>query len=88
MKAKALCGHVFICKWCRKIASPFAGTFFAQRRVSLVILFQLMSLFLLYVEQSTAALVLNLDEHTVGRLFNLSFRCCMNECDLFCLLLI
>ena len=30
--------------------------------------------FLLYVEQKTAALVLNLDEHTVGRLFNLVFR--------------
>ena len=57
----------FCCKRCRKITNPFAGTFIERRRFSLVTLFQLMSMFLLYVEQKFAAVLLKLDEYTVGQ---------------------
>ena len=65
LKKERLCGHVFCCKICRKTISPFAGTFFEGRRLSLITLFQLMAMFLLYVEQKTAAIILKIDEHTV-----------------------
>ena len=84
LREKSLCGHVFCCKRCQKITNPFTGTFFERRRLSLVILFQMMSMFLLYVERKTTALLLKLDEHTVGQYVVLFLIVCY--CRIHCLI--
>ena len=66
LKKERLPGHFFVA---RLVVRPLAACWnvFEGRRLLLINLFQLMSTFLLYVEQEYASVIMKMDEYTAGQ---------------------